>query len=102
MIEQTVKLMGFVPKKSEGQLDNGTAWKTDRVEIHVMMPLDERKGGNGFAGQMIKLEDHDKWLPLVEPQVGKDIILESELFTDGKGGGQSIRCIGFRAVKKAA
>lgn len=105
MIEQTVRLMGFVPKSGEGVLDNGTKWVTDRIEIHVMMPLDTTKGGQGHAGQMIKLEGHDKWLPLVTPHVGSDIILESAVFSDGKGGNQSIKCVGFRPtspVKKSA
>jgi hypothetical protein len=98
MIEQTINLIGCMAKKATGQLENGSKWETDRVDLHVLMPLDTKKGGLGFGGQLIKLDDHDKWLPIVTPLVGHEIILISEMITDGKGGGQSVKCVGVRAI----
>ncbi len=98
MFEQKVLLMGIMPKKGKGKLDNGQDWVTDRVELHVQMALDKDKGGLGNASQMIKLQDCDKWLEPLKPMVGKEVLLISELTTDGKGGGQSIRVVGVRSI----
>lgn len=100
MIEQQVSLLGVMPKKGSGKFDTGKEWKTDHVELHVLMPLDTNKGGHGYGGQMVKLQDHDKWLPTVSGLVGKEVVLQSQIVTDGKGGGQSIQVMGVRPVSQ--
>lgn len=78
-------LSGIVPRKGEGKLDNGQSWKTDRIDLHVQIPLDVNKGGIGFTTEMYKLEGHDKNFSTVSNLVGKHVNLKLQMVNNGKG-----------------
>lgn len=78
-------LSGIVPRKGEGKLDNGQPWKTDRIDLHVQIPLDSNKGGIGSTTEMYKLDGHDKHFSTVSNLVGKPINLKLKMANNGKG-----------------
>lgn len=78
-------LSGIVPRKGEGKLDNGQSWKTDRIDLHVQIPLDSNKGGIGFTTELYKLEGHDKHFSTVSNLVGKPVNLKLQMVNNGKG-----------------
>ena len=99
MIQIQAQLSGFAPKKGSGTLEDGTPWTSDRVELYCLTPLDETKGSKGFATTTYKIQGCDNHKELASSLVGKPIVLNCEMKTNGRGGPAQIQPVSFSAVK---
>lgn len=95
--EQNATLIGVVGKKATGQLDNGQAWATDRVELHCVVPFPESDPNTfGDTVVMYQVDDHDQWLKMAKDCIGQPITLRMELQPAKKlGAAPKMVCYGF-------
>jgi len=85
MIDIKTKLLGVVPKKGSGTLEDGQKWETDRVDLHCLTPLDDSKGALGSTTSVYKLQGHDQHIDNAKSLVGKDVVLRLNMVTKGSG-----------------
>jgi len=95
--QQTVNLIGVVGKKGSGQLDNGQAWVTDRVELHVQVPFSEAETmAHGSTVTVYNVEDFNAHYDNAKALVGREVILDMEMQPAKKlGQAAKIICVGF-------
>jgi len=97
-IQQTAQLVGVVPKNGSGTLDNGTAWSTDRVELHCLIPLDETKGAKGMTSQIFKIQGCDANRDRAFALIGQNIVVELDLVAGNPGQAPKLNPKTFRAL----
>lgn len=96
---QVANLIGVVGKKGNGQLENGQAWATDRVELHCAVPFPESDTmAHGDTVMTFNVEDYSKHYEKAKSLIGQPIIMEME-FIPAKKLGQAPKsvCVGFDA-----
>lgn len=99
MFDIKASLIGFVPKKGTGVLDDGTPWTTDRVDLHCLTPLDSTRGAKGYSSTIYKIPNCDANQELASNLVGKDIVISCDMTTKGSGGSSVITPMSFSAAK---
>ena len=97
MIQQKTKLLGVVPKKGSGSFD-GNDWVHDHVELHVLVPLPEDRDAVGYSAQIYKLKDCDANFSKCSSLVSKDVSLDLEIQTSGKGSTPVFKVVGISPV----
>lgn len=97
-MQLTATLIGVVGKKGEGNLDNGQAWKTDRVELHVLSDFpttDAMAHGKTVTVHQIEgfNQNHQGAIAFLD----QEIILDMELIPAKKlGSPPKMVCTAFR------
>lgn len=95
--EQTANLIGVVGKKGAGQLDNGQAWETDRVELHCAVPFPESDTmAHGDTVMTFNVQDYVAHYEKAKSLIGQPITMQME-FVPSKKLGQAPKsiCTGF-------
>ena len=102
IMQLTAILIGVVGKKGQGNLDNGQAWETDRVELHVLSDFpatDSMAHGKTVTVHQVQgfFQHHQNALNLLDQEIQLDI----ELIPAKKlGVPPRMVCVGFRATAK--
>lgn len=99
MITIKAKLTGVVPKLGSGKLEDGTPWSTDRVDLHVLTPLDESKDAVGHSTTIYKLQGCNQNKDIAFSLVGSEILMECKMVNSGRGGNDTITPISIKASK---
>ena len=99
MIQIKAKLTGVVPKLGSGKMEDGTPWSTDRIDLHVLTPLDESKEAIGHATTIYKLQGCNQHKQLASSLVGSDIIMDCKMVNSGRGGNDTITPFSIKAAK---
>jgi hypothetical protein len=99
--EQKAVLMGVVGKKGEGTLENGAAWSTDRVELHVISPFPESDSmAHGSTVTCYNVADHDKNYGRARGCLNQEITLFMEMIPAKKlGTPPKFVCLDFTLVR---
>lgn len=95
--EQKTTLIGVVGKKGSGQLDNGQAWHTDRVELHCIAPFPESDTmAVGDTVMTYSVENFDLQFERAKSLIGQQINLQMEMIPAKKlGQAPKMVCNGF-------
>jgi len=99
MIQIRARLTGIVPKLGSGKLEDGTPWTTDRVDLHILTPLDESKDAIGSATTVYRLQGCNQHKELASSLVGSDIIMDCKMINSGRGGNDTITPVSIKAAK---
>ena len=97
MIKIEADLVGFTPKKGSGTFDDGKAWATDHVELHVLTPL-SGDGAKGYATVSHRIKDCDAHSVAAAAAVGKKISLSCEMQTKGRGDKPQLMPVSFKVI----
>lgn len=95
--DQEGELLGVVGKKGTGTLDNGNAWSTDRVELHIRTPFpDSEDMAHGDTVTAYAVQNFDENFSRAKAMLNKKIVLHMEM-VPAKKLGQAPRflCTGF-------
>ncbi len=95
--EQEGELLGVVGKKGTGTLDNGNAWSTDRVELHIRTPFPESETmAFGETVTSYAVQNFDENFSRARAMLNKKVVLHMEM-VPAKKLGQAARfiCTGF-------
>lgn len=85
--EQKTVLLGVVGKKGSGQLDNGQAWHTDRVELHCIAPFPESDTmAVGDTVMTYSVDNFDLQFERAKSLIGQTITLQMEMIPAKKLG----------------
>lgn len=85
--KNTVMLLGVVGKKGSGTLDNGQAWQTDRVELHVLSDFDSSKTNSvGKTVVVYQIQDFNENYQNAKSCVGQNIVIDFEMVASEKLG----------------
>lgn len=85
--QNTLTLLGVVGKKGSGQLDNGKAWTSDRVELHFLVDFDVADAKT--AGQTVaiyKLDGFDANYVRATACIGQRVVCEFQMVASTKPG----------------
>lgn len=95
--EQTALLIGVVGKKGAGTLDNGQAWATDRVELHVLAPFSEADTmAHGQTVMQYNVENYAEHYERAKQCIDQQVVLHMEMVPAKKlGQAAKIMCTGF-------
>lgn len=74
------ELLGVIGKKGTGTLEDGKAWSTDRVELHVITPFpDSDAMADGKTVTSYAVDDFDKNFARARAMLDKKIVLTIEM-----------------------
>jgi hypothetical protein len=101
---QEAILIGVVGKKGAGTLDNGTAYETDRVELHCLVPFDAKDSMT--HGQTVVVHKVQNYLANYEPAkklIDQKVSLRMQMVpAKNLGGAPRITCVGFELAATSA
>lgn len=100
----TVTLLGVVGKKGNGTLDDGTAWATDRVELHCLTEFDSADSmAHGNTVQVHQIQDYNAHYDKAKACIGQKVVIDFELVASKKlGQAPKMVARSFSAEKVAA
>lgn len=101
IMQLTAVLIGVVGKNGKGNLDNGQAWETDRVELHVLSDFpatDAMAHGKTVTVHQVQgfQKHHGAALALIDQEIQLDIDL---IPAKKLGAPPRMVCVAFRALK---
>jgi hypothetical protein len=99
MFKQQVQLVGVIKKTGSGTLESGQAWSHDHVELHVLVKLDEEKGGFGSSTVTHRVQGAEINFAKAKPLVSKTIEISFEMSTNGKSQAVVLKPISFEATQ---